>query len=994
MAEHGGIRPRLLIEDWLPAAAIGVECMRERGSASALAPTTFLHVWWARRPLAASRAAVLASVLPANFSRERFERLMGFGRSGDELVAIRQLMDTGVRVEGGFGAPRSFKAFLREDDVEAAHQASAELWGALPAIIDPMAGGGSIPLESSRLGFQTFANEYNPVACSVLEATLDYPVRHGPHLAGRAKHWGKIWETRVSDRLSRFFPKEVGKTVHAYIYARTVPCPSTGHMTPLVPDWHLKKPQAGHPVVAVPIVDKSAGTWTTEIRKVGDLAGLVTSPPPRTYVRGQGISLFTGETISSDWIKSQAQAGRMQSQLYVMALKTPRGLEFRPPRPEDLDAILAAELQLEQCRADWEARGVLPTEEYPLVASDARPRIYGMNRWADMFSPRQLLGFGVLVEELQGLRADVLAGEGEDLGEAVLHLLAFALDKFANWNAILSSWNVRAETVRSVFDRHDFSFKPSFSEMAPVSASSGLAWVIGNVIDAYEAIAALPNASVRRPITITNGSATSLVELGDGSIDAVVVDPPYSDNVQYSELADFFYVWLKRLQGHRRPDWFSSYLCDNTLEAVKNDARHRTSEKSAKSAATAAQEQYQRLMTEVFRESRRVLRPEGALTVMFTHKRQEAWEALFQSLIEAGFTITATWPVKTESEHSLHQAKKNAAQSTVILVSRVRPDRAGIGYFDASMRQEIEKVARRTAERLEAEGLNPVDQLVGSFGPAMEVFSQYDQVVTDTGEPVAVGQAIDIAADAVAKWRISQLASDGLAGVEPEAQFALLCWATLGAAEFRFNEAKLLGHAVGMDVSTLQQAGLISVSADKVRILSAKERRRGEPLSQDEAQQMLFGLESAPSRRVRRADALKVHPRDPAFRTNLDKAHALALVYAEGGGGTTAVGAARSYAKQQGLKPGDPTVRLIEALLNAAPQALRKGGSAIAEQFAEFRVWHALLEPLFGINPPDWSEEPVDRDLLDLLAQSAVATDEAPDVDQEEEDIAEDEEDA
>lgn len=989
-------RPRLLIEDWLPAAAIGVECMRERGSASALAPTTYFHVWWARRPLAASRAAVLASVLPADFPRDTFERLIGFGRSGHELVAIRELMNTGVQVPGGFGSPRAFKAPIRTKDVQAAHAAATRTWGHLPTIMDPMSGGGSIPLESARLGFPTIANEYNPVACSVLEATLDYTFRFGPKLAVRARHWGREWEKRVAARIGRFFPKETGANVQAYIFARTVPCPTTGHMTPLVPDWHLRKPKGGIPVVAEPIVDKASGTWTTTIRPVGVGQGSIGAPPNRTYAKGKGISLFTGESIPAAWIKAQAQAGKMGSALYAVALKTPQGLKFRPPHQADLDALEAAEQQLSQWRGNWEVRNLIPTEEYPQVTTDHRPRTYGMPRWADMFSPRQLLGFGVLMEELQAIRREILSTDGDELGEAVVHLLAFAIDKFANWNAILSSWNVRAETVRSVFDRHDFAFKLTYSEIAPVQASGGLAWVIENAVDAYEAIAKLPRFEGAEGVEATQGSATSLIHLADASIEAIVVDPPYSDNVQYSELADFFYVWLKRSQGHRRPEWFSSLLCENGDEAVKNDARFRAGVKKAKDAASAAQAHYQSQMTRIFSEARRVLRPDGVLTVMFTHKKQEAWEALFASLIDAGFTITATWPVKTEGEHSLHQAKKNAAQSTVILVARVRTNSAGTGYFDSAMQRRIRDTAEAVAERLSAEGLNPVDQLVGSFGPAMEVFSAYDQVRTDTGEPVGVGAAIDIAADAVAGWRIRQLAQGGLQGVEGEAQFALLCWATLRAAEFRFNEAKLLGHAVGMDVSTLQQAGLIAVKADKVNILSAADRRREAPLTEDEAQQLLFGWEPGKGKRLKKTEALKIHPRDTVFRTHFDKAQALALTYIDAGGGAAGIGAARSFATRHSIKLGDPTVRLIEALLRAAPPAVRREKNAVAEKFAEFRAWHAMLLPVFGLTPPDWTEKKPDQAVLDLLAKTATPSDEdADDVeteDEEEDDTEEDEE--
>ena len=491
----GATRPRLLIEDWLPAAAVGVECMRERGSASALAPTTFLHVWWARRPLAASRAAVLASVLPADFPRETFERLMGFGRSGQELVAIRELMNTGVKVEGGFGAPRAFKGVLRDKDIEAAHAAASRLWDHLPIVMDPMAGGGSIPLESARLGFPTLASEYNPVACSILEATLDYPFRFGPRLADRARHWERAWEKRVAERLGRFFPKEMGANVHAYLFARTVPCPTTKHPTPLVPDWHLLKPKGGVAVVAVPVVNKAAGTWTTKVCKVGVGPDAASTAPPRSYSKGKGISLFTGESISSDWIKVQAQQGNMDSALYAVALKTPQGLKFRPPLPSDIEALQAAEAQLKQWRGNWEAQNLIPMEDYPQVTTDPRPRIYGMPRWADMFSPRQLLSFGVLMEELLMLRPEIIAEEGEETGEAVIHLLAFAIDKFANYDCMLASWHVTHQVIRGVFDRHDFSFKTTFTEMAPVQASGGLRWVVENVIDAYKAIAELPKAS-------------------------------------------------------------------------------------------------------------------------------------------------------------------------------------------------------------------------------------------------------------------------------------------------------------------------------------------------------------------------------------------------------------------------------------------------------------------------------------------------------------------
>ncbi|MCL5966551.1 MAG: hypothetical protein M1550_04995 [Deltaproteobacteria bacterium] len=904
---------------------------------------------------------------------------MGFGLPGKDLVEIRRRMDEGVRLEGGFNCDRAFKRGFRDGDLEKMRNSSEMIWGSEISVIDPMSGGGSIPLESTRLGFHTLANEYNPVACSVLEATVGYPFFFGEKIGKKARKWAKIWSERIEKRLAQFYPAYRFAKVHAYVFTRTVPCPDTQFHTPLVPDWHLLKPKTEHGrVVAEPIVDRKKGTWSVQVRPIGRGAGQIRQAPPPTYDDGKGVSLFSGQMVDgvwagrqipADYIKAKAQAGEMRNCLYAVALKA-KGLTFQPPELADLKALEEAEKELGRLRPGWEKGNIIPTELYPEVSSDERPRLYGMPRWADMFSPRQLLSFGVLAEELKKLYVEVVRVEGKEEGEAVIHLLGFVLDKLMNYNSVLGSWHAPHAVMRSVFDRHDFSFKPTFAEMAACNAGGGFEWAIDSVLEAYEQVSELPHHPSSKPVEISLGSATSIPSVHDGTITAVVVDPPYADNVQYSELADFFYVWLKRTQGHRRPEWFSTYLCEHDQEAVVNITRHRENSRtpnkkskrdgSSAEAKTKAHAFYQGLMTDVFRESRRILRDDGVLTVMFTHKKQEAWEALFTSLIQAGFTITATWPIKTESEHSLHQAKKNAAQSTVILVARKRPKEAGVGYFDNAMRREIREKARSTAERLEGEGLNPVDQLVGSFGPAMEVYSRHSEVRTDTGVPVGVDKAIDLAADAVSEWRVQKLSDRGLEGVESEGKFTLLCWDVLGAVEFRFNEAKLLGNAVGMDVDQLVAAGLVTKTGDKVQILSAGDRRRDKALEPDSVEvQTLFGPIVVAKKRASKKSALKVHPNDPAFRTALDACHALALRYIEAGGGAGGIGSAKSLANQQRWTKDSKEARLIEALVHAAPEAVRHeaGKKSVAAQYPEFRAWHALLLPLFGIKPPDWKKK-------------------------------------
>jgi putative DNA methylase len=980
-------RPRVLIEDWLPAAAIGIECIRER-STGQQPPDKRLHVWWARRPLTVSRAAVLASLLPVDFPRDVFERLLGFGQPSHELITIRRLMDQGIRVKGGFNCGRAFSSGLRQEDLDRAHAAFGTLWGSKIAVADPMAGGGSIPLEAARLGVRAIANEYNPVACSILEATVDHPFRFGAKLPELAAKWAKVWEEHCNKRLARFFPKKSFASVHAYIFARTVPCPETQNPTPLVPDWHLLKP-SGHSacgpdcLIAVPEVDKSAGTWTVSIHRMG--RGTRKGAPPPTYSGGSGISLFTGRAIPDDYIKAKAQQGLMKSALYAVALKA-KGLEFRSPELEDLKALVEAEKELAQCREAWENSNILPTELYPEISSDERPRRYGMPRWTDMFTARQLLSAGVLVEELGRLRNKIVEAEGSDLGEAVILELAICLDKFLNHNCNQTRFESTHGVIKGKMDRHDYAFKATFAEYATCNAGAGLRWAVESCLESVESITNLPKHPHSRPVEVNFGSATNLPQIESGSLTAIVVDPPYADNVQYAEMADFFYVWLKRTQAHRRPAWFSTYLSERDKEAVVNVPRHRKTDEPAKVAKKRAHEFYKSIMCDSFREMHRILRDDGVLTVMFTHKKQEAWEALFRSLIDARFTITATWPVKTESEHSLHQAKKNAAQSTVVLVARKRPPGAGVGWFDSKMKERIRQRAESTAQRLEAEGLNPVDQLVGSFGPAIEVYSAFDEVKTDTGEPVGVDRAIAEASDSVSKWRIQKLAARGLDGVEPEGQFVLLCWDVLGAAEFRFNEAKLLGHAVDMDVERLAAVGLISKSGDRVKLMSARERRRDKAVESDET---LFGPAGlGPGKRGSGKAGLRVHPSDPQFRTAIDACHAVALRYVETGEGAAGIGAAKSLARQHRWTRESPVARLMEALVAAAPLGVRQviGKTSAAALYPEFRAWHALLKPLFEVDPPDWSVKPPPQTELSFMqagAGSEVAAEEDEDGEQE-----------
>ncbi len=236
--------------------------------------------------------------------------------------------------------------------------------------------------------------------------------------------------------------------------------------------------------------------------------------------------------IDGDYIKAMAKQGKLGSELYAVVLKAPRGLEFRPAEQADRDAIAAAAAELARVRPAWERDNVIPTEL--VLPGEKTPEAMrkGICTWADMFAPRQLLAMGVLVEELRKLRPEILAAEGDERGAAIEHLLALVVDKFANYNSYMSSWHVSGAVMRSVFERHDFAFKATSAEMAPTGAGSGLAWATESVCEAWQGLAKLSRDSGGQPATVSLVSATALSQLGDRSIAAVVVDPPYADNVQ------------------------------------------------------------------------------------------------------------------------------------------------------------------------------------------------------------------------------------------------------------------------------------------------------------------------------------------------------------------------------------------------------------------------------------------------------------------------------
>ena len=920
-------RPRMLIEDWLPIETIGCESMRD-ASAARKPPLNRLHVWWARRPLTASRAALLASVLPAwsenlaRFLRER-ERELPFrsaeeyqewfirlcGIFGDPVAGRKKIQwakQHGIRLKDPpYTHKRAFTVNPTGDQLRILDDLLRHTWGNCQlSVLDPFAGGGSIPFEAVRYGFDTSANELNPVAGAILRGTLQYPFAFGASLATDIRRWGKRLTSQLGDALAPCYPKEPAGSVHAYIWARTVACPYTGKPVPLAPNWWLARSDASGKAI-MPSFEENAARARFRVVEVKDGTGPDGFDPTHgTVRRGRGRSPWASDqAIEGDYIKAEAQAGRMGSQLYCVAVKKPRGgVDYRPPNREDMEAVAKAEAELARKRPLWEARGWVPTEPYPEVSSDPRPRRFGMPTWSDMFSPRQLLALCSYVEALHELVPEIEKELPKDRAKAVVTYLGMVLSKAVNYNSYLASWHTGRAVMRGVFDRHDFSFKWTYGEF---DASRNLfPWGLDQVCDAYKGLARLAEpahlvfkqAETPVPVRVTRASASDLSHVPDGSIDVVLTDPPYYDNVMYGELSDFFYVWLKRTLGSVHPDLFADDLANKDDEAVANPARFASMGRKKKQLAAA---DYERKMAAAFREARRVLTADGVLTVMFTHKKVEAWDTLAMSLLEAGFAIHSSWPVHTESEHGLHQAKKNAALSTILLTCRKRPQATEPAWWD-DIRGRVRRTARETAKELQDQGISGVDLYIATFGPTLAILSEAWPVLTSevdekTGEPKRLRP--DVALD-LARAEVVELRKRGLLGrdtrFDPVTDWYLMAWDVFKAIEFPGDEARKLALALGLDLERDLVAGN--------RIL----RKKG-------ASVVLL----APS--VRRGRG-RVDPDSEAFNHWIDAAHTAMMLYAD-----ESANAAEGFLKRTGLLSDATFKSLLHALVHAVPRVKKKG---------------------------------------------------------------------
>jgi len=821
-----------LISKWFPITEVSVESVRERSASSALPPLYFLHVWFARRPLATSRAAVLGSLLPANVTRKDFLELLGIPADVDLQKAqdrLAQAKSSGIKLdENPFFWNRAYEHVPTDKELRRFHALLRESWGVeRPLVVDPMAGGGSIPFEAMRLGLPIVAGDLNPVAFICLKGTLEYPARFGKRLLPAVESFCREVHEAAKAELEKFFPKQTGEKIYAYLWARTIKCSSCGLVIPLSPNWWIVKGSKDEESFAAKVIAPEKGDKCGfEIVKSPFSHGL--KPDKGTATGGRVECPRPIYVMNGDEVKREAQKGRMGHQLYCVCVKR-RGVgknrakwSFRAPTKQENEAIEKAESKLKEKLPIWKAQNLVPTENFPETANDTRPIQYGMPRWCDLFNPRQLFTHLTYLEKFLEAKERLFAGKEHNTDEwhftaAVVTYGAMVFDACVDYNSQQARWRPTRCAMAGTMSIQAFPFRWSYAEWD--HSRMLWPWALSKVLDALNEIVELLPEDSPKPVVYC-GTAIK-IPTKEKSVPCIVVDPPYSENVMYGEVSDFFYVWLKRLLGDIFPEAFKSTLTEKEEEAISNPARFKG---MGKSARKLAQEDYKTKMEACFREMHRTLQDDSVMTVMFTHRTAEAWSSLATALMNADFTFISSWPVHTEPAEKYGKRGKGVLKVTVLLTCRKR--KANHPGIWEHIVEELRDVAKQKIEEFSKLGINGPDLKVSVYGPVLGRFADYYPVKTATGREIDPQEALAQVTD-VLNERFLQEAGIQNADKETAAYINLL--ANFPTTETEYEEARLatvFGGLVTLDTLDVKGAyGFVEKDGKDIRILSARDRQ-------------------------------------------------------------------------------------------------------------------------------------------------------------------------
>ena len=834
---------RKLIEVDLPLDEINRESAREKSIRHGH-PST-LHLWWARRPLAACRAVIFASMVDdpsscpdefpteeeQNAERERLHdlirRLVKWESTDEREAASREIVSE-ARYEIARAVARS-----RGESPPGRDDPSAVLSylddNALP-IYDPFAGGGSIPLEAQRLGLRAIASDLNPIAVLINKALIELPPkfanqppvnpdadpmgmtvgkgrkkqqvpwRGAAGLADDIRYYGRWMRERAFERIGHLYPKaklpDGGEaTVIAWLWARTVPCPNPacGVQMPLMRTFQASTKTNNRRWIR-PVVDRDSKKVSFEAQDHD--SGV---PTTGTVNRSGATCVACNATAPLAHVREQSRAGNMGEQMTAIVAAGNRKRLFLTATEEHVRAAQEAD----PC---WSPIGNMPSR-----SRDFTPTGYGFAEWRHLFTERQLTALTTLSDLVSEVRTLLIEQCANDpYADAVCTYIALAIGKNADYCSNFASWHLSGEKVSHLFTRQAIPMVWDFAESNPFSYSTG------NWLAHIEWIAKTVD---RLPIQANSGwvhqaDASTTIHVESGPV--IVTDPPYYDNIAYADLSDFFYVWLRPLLRDSYPDLFAGISTPKAEEMIAEPTRF-----------VESRDRFEQLLNKTLRLIRERCTPEFPSSIFYAYKQQEeqrqgrtstGWETILSALVNGDFRIVGTWPMRTELANRTRSLGSNTLASSVVLVCRPRPDDAPI----ATRRQFLDALERDLPAALHhltrESHIAPVDLAQAAIGPGMEIYSQYSRVETLSGEPVTVRDALVQINRVIAEYHRSEQGD-----LDPESQFCVSWLRQHGYAEGEYDEAGVLSRAMAIAVDTLRDRRLLTAERGLVALLPLDE---------------------------------------------------------------------------------------------------------------------------------------------------------------------------
>jgi putative DNA methylase len=808
---------RKLIEVALPLDAINREAAREKSIRHGH-PCT-LHMWWARRPLAACRAVLFGSLVDDPSAHpDKFPTVEAQEAERERLFHIIEDL---IKWENTSDA-----ATLSAAEAEIVRSCE----GNPPAVLDPFCGGGSIPLEAQRLGLEAYASDLNPVAVLITKAALEIPPRfsgrpplhpNGPAsklsswtgargLAEDVRHYGRWMSDEAARRIGHLYPPvsvpdtQGGgrRNVIAWLWARTITCPNPacGFQLPLLNSLAIAR-RRGHETWLEPLPDR-------ERRIVGFRVRFDSGRPAKGSVGRSGATcLACGTSVPLATVRVEAAAGRLGDQLLCTIA-------------EGHGRRIYVEADDEQLRAaDVLRPDNVPETAVPLISGIFNTPIYGLDEHWKLFTNRQLVALTTFCGLVEEARKKVIADGGdEEYGDAIATYLGLGIGRLANRSSSQCFWSVIGQKIDPVFARNALPMVWMYAEANPFSDSSGN--FAGQMEYLVDALARMP---ARRRAMVRQLDAAAVVDWPavDRPPMVVATDPPYYNNIPYADLSDFFYVWLRRCLGSIYPDLFNTILTPKVEELIAEPSRHNGSR-------SAAATFFETGLRRAFKNMLSIHDDTFPLAIFYAFKQAEdvadgagrvstGWETMLQGLLDAGATITGTWPVRTERSGGLREFGRAALASSIVLVCRKRPlsaPRASRKEFLTALHSELPDALRR----LQHGNIAPVDLAQASIGPGMAVFSRYARIVEADGTPMTVRSALGVINDA-----LDDVLTEQQGDFDADSRWALAWFEECGMEPGPFGKAETLSKAKNTAVNGLVRAGILEAKGNRVRLLERHE---------------------------------------------------------------------------------------------------------------------------------------------------------------------------